>query len=67
MALHNGVTMNKEQEKEKEKESLNIFGKHQKKEISSLLANVVNLLEPEPYDVLGDLFMDLELSNTHIR
>ena len=51
-----------------EKEYMTIQGKYSKDEVMAfahLLGELVNLLEPEPIDVLGQLYMELEISNKH--
>lgn len=64
IALHNAVAMTEKLEKE----YLEIVGKYSKEEVDKfclLLANLVELLEPEPIDILGQLYMELELSSNH--
>jgi type I restriction-modification system DNA methylase subunit len=49
-----------------EQEYLQIVGRYERKEVSNfceLLAHVIEMLEPEPRDVLGGLYMELELGN----
>lgn len=51
-----------------ENEYLHIVGKYSKKEVDlfcELLANFIALLDIEPRDVLGSLYMELELGNTN--
>jgi len=62
IALHNGVVMNKILEAE----YLEIVGKYSKEEankISKLLAILIELLQPEPVDILGQLYMEMELNS----
>lgn len=64
IALHNAVAMTEKLEKE----YLEIVGKYSKEEVDKfclLLANLVELLEPEPIDILGQLYMELELSSNN--
>jgi hypothetical protein len=63
IAIHNAVCPNETLEKE----YLEIVGKYSKDEVQSfceLLGNFIVLLEAEPRDVLGTLYMELELGNT---
>ena len=49
-----------------EKEYLEIVGKYSKEEVNKfceLLANFIELSEPEPRDILGNLYMELDLGN----
>ncbi|WP_157679595.1 N-6 DNA methylase [Methylovulum psychrotolerans] len=49
-----------------EKEYLEIVGRYSKEEVNlfcELLANFIELSEPEPADILGSLYMELELGN----
>lgn len=41
------------------------YGKEEQTEFSQLFARLVALLDEEPYDVLGQLYMELELGNTN--
>lgn len=62
IALHNAVNMTESLEKE----YLEIVGKYSKEEVNQfceLLANFIELSEPEPRDILGNLYMELELGN----
>ena len=62
IALHNAVNMNEALEKE----YLEIVAKYSKKEVNhfcELLANFIELLEVEPTDILGHLYMELDLGN----
>ena len=64
ISLHNEVNMNDEIEQE----YLQIVGQYKKEEISyfcKLLAILVDLMEPEPRDVIGGLYMELELGNNN--
>jgi len=64
IALHNAVNKSETLESE----YMEIVGKYSKDEackMSELLANLIELLEPEPRDVLGGLYMELELGNTN--
>ena len=64
ISLHNAVNKNDEMEQE----YLQIVGQYKKEEVSDfckLLAILVDLLEPEPRDVLGGLYMELELGNNN--
>jgi type I restriction-modification system DNA methylase subunit len=62
ISLHNATRM----DEELEQEYLRIVSQYKKEEVSDfceLLAILVELLEPEPRDVLGGLYMELELGN----
>ena len=62
IALHNAVNMTESLEKE----YLEIVARYSKEEVNhfcELLANFIELLEPEPKDILGNLYMELELGN----
>lgn len=62
IALHNAVNMTESLEKE----YLEIVGKYSKEEVNKfceLLANFIELSEPEPRDILGNLYMELDLGN----
>jgi len=62
IALHNGIRKSDVLEKE----YLSIIGKYSKDEASAfaqLLGQLVNMLEAEPIDILGQLYMELEISN----
>ena len=62
IALHNGVVM----DEKLEAEYLEIVGKYSKEEadkLCKLLANLVVLLQLEPVDILGQLYMELELNS----
>jgi len=62
IALHNAVCMSEVLEKE----YLEIVARYKKEEVNSfceLLANFIELIEVEPADVLGRLYMELELGN----
>lgn len=51
-----------------ENEYLQIVGKYKKDEVDlfcELFANFIQLIEVEPRDVLGSLYMELELGNTN--
>lgn len=51
-----------------EAEYLQIVGRYKKEEVyelCGLLAKLVTLLDVEPTDILGQLYMELELGNTH--
>ncbi len=64
IALHNGVFKSETLESE----YMEIVGKYSKEEankIAELFANLIVLLEPEPRDILGSLYMELELGNTN--
>ena len=64
ISIHNSVNMNDGLEKE----YLQIVGKYSKDEVlgfAKLLAIVVELLNEQPDDILGSLFMDLELGNSN--
>ncbi len=52
----------------REKEYLQIIEGYSKEEIAifpQLLGTLINLLEAEPRDILGELYMELELGNQH--
>jgi type I restriction-modification system DNA methylase subunit len=64
IALHNGVC----KFKTLESEYMEIVGKYSKDEackITELFANLVILLNPEPRDILGGLYMELDLGNNN--
>ncbi len=64
ISLHNAVNMNDEMEQE----YLHIVRQYKKEEVSrfcELLAILIELLELEPRDILGALYMELELGNNH--
>lgn len=64
IALHNAICMSEELEKE----YLEIVGRYSKEEVNTfceLYAILVNLLEPEPNDILGSLYMELELTSSN--
>ena len=64
IALHNGVNRSESLESE----YIEIVGKYSKDEagnIAELFANLVVLLNPEPRDILGSLYMELELGNNN--
>jgi type I restriction-modification system DNA methylase subunit len=64
IALHNGVYKSASLESE----YMEIVGKYSKEEagkIAELFANLIVLLDPEPRDILGGLYMELELGNTN--
>lgn len=62
IALHNAVNKNQTLEDE----YLQIVKRYSKEEVNQLcelFANFVFLMEPEPADILGNLYMELEISN----
>gem|GEM_PF-859336 len=62
IALHNAINKNQTLEDE----YLQIVAKYSKEEVNKLcelFANFVFLMEPEPTDILGSLYMELEISN----
>jgi len=62
IALHNAINKNQKLEDE----YLAIVARYSKEELNEfceLLANFVELMNPEPADVLGSLYMELELGN----
>ncbi len=64
IAVHNGIA----RDEKLEAEYLQIVGRYAKEDVTSfahLLGQLVILLDPEPYDVLGRLYMELELGSTH--
>lgn len=64
ISLHNRVRMNAKLEAE----YMSIVGRYTKEEaiaMAHLLGMLVEMLEPSPRDVLGDLFMALEFGGTH--
>jgi len=64
ISLHNAVNMNDEMEQE----YLQIVGQYDTGDVQGfceLLAVLVELLEPEPRDILGGLYMELDLGNNH--
>lgn len=63
-ALHNGVC----KDAAREQEYLDIIGRYKpddQKAFPQLLAHLVNMLEPEPRDMLGPLYMELEVASRH--
>ena len=63
ISLHNAVAKSEELEAE----YMEIVKRYKREEVSQfprLLANLVNMLEDEPHDALGGLYMELELGNT---
>ena len=64
IAFHNAICKNEALEKE----YLEIVGKYSKAEVNSfceLLGNFIVLMDAEPRDILGSLYMELELGNTN--
>ncbi len=64
IALHNAIAPSEPLEQE----YLATIAKYQQDEaeqFSHLLADLINLLEPQPIDILGQLYMELELSSDH--
>ena len=64
IAIHNAAR----KDETLEAEYMDIVGRYTKEEaisLSHLLAMLVNMLEPTPRDVLGTLFMDLNLGSSH--
>lgn len=64
ISLYNSVY----QDAEREAEYMRIVEQYSKADVTlfpQLLGLLINLLEPEPRDVLGDLYMALELGNHH--
>lgn len=64
IAVHNGIA----RDEKLEAEYLQIVGRYAKEDVTSfahLLGQLVILLDPEPYDVLGQLYMELELGSAH--
>ena len=64
ISLHNAIIMNETLEQE----YLDIIAQYSKEEVSSfckLLAILADMLEPEPCDALGSLYMDLDLGNSN--
>ena len=62
ITLHNSVNMNRSLEQE----YLTIINGYSKKErfaIAELFAMLIDLLNPEPIDILGQLYMELEISS----
>lgn len=62
IAIHNAICKNEDLEKE----YLDIVGKYKKEEVNGfceLLANFIELIDVEPADVLGSLYMELDLGN----
>ena len=63
-ALHNGL----HQDAAREAEYLEIIGRYKpedQKAFPELLAHLVAMLEPEPRDMLGPLYMELEVASRH--
>lgn len=64
IALHNAINKNQKLEDE----YLEIVARYSKEEVDKfceLLGNFIILMEPEPADILGSLYMDLEIGNLH--
>ena len=64
ISIHNAVS----KDEALEEEYLQIIKQYKKEEQSAfceLLAVLVELLEPEPLDILGPLYMELELGNNN--
>lgn len=64
ITLHNAIHKNETLEAE----YLQIVARYNREEVDGmcrLLAILIDLLDPEPRDVLGPLYMDLELGNTN--
>jgi type I restriction-modification system DNA methylase subunit len=64
LALRNAIP----QDPELEKEYLDIVGKYKKEDVyrfTELISHLVDILQAEPHDALGKLFMDLELGNKY--
>ena len=64
ISLHNSVAKNDTLEAE----YMEVIGKYSKEEaqkMAELLGCLIDLLEPKPTDVLGQLYMTLELGNTN--
>lgn len=64
ISLHNAMR----KDEVLEAEYLRIVARYSKEEVNGfceLLAELVMLLDPEPIDVLGGLYMELELANEH--
>lgn len=62
IALHNAI----HKDETLEQEYLQIVGQYREEEVdgmTQLLALLIELMEPEPRDVLGELYMELELGN----
>lgn len=65
ISLHNSFA----KDKRLEEEYLGIVGRYEREEVEAfckLLAYLVILLDTEPRDVLGSLYMELELGSTHV-
>jgi hypothetical protein len=66
LAFHNGCPCPSDRREVLEAEYLTIMAQHDKEaqsQFSALLAELVMLLDPEPRDILGQLFMQLDLGN----
>ena len=61
-ALHNGFHKDPQRE-EKYLEIIKRYKPDDQKAFPELLAGLVSLLEPEPTDILGTLYMELEIAN----
>lgn len=64
ISLHNAVCF----DQKLEDEYLKTVERYDRSDINifpALLGHTINLLEPEPTDILGSLFMELELGNKH--
>lgn len=61
-SLHNAVTFDPDREQEY-LERLDGYEPEDQKRFPELLAHLIEALDPEPRDVLGPMFMDLEIAN----
>lgn len=64
IALHNAINKNQKLEDE----YLEIVARYSREEVDKfceLLGNFIILMEPEPADILGSLYMELEIGNLH--
>jgi hypothetical protein len=65
ITMHNSIV----RDQRLEAEYLQIVGRYSKQEVETLcqlFARLILLLDPEPCDVLGTLYMSLDLGNTHV-
>lgn len=61
-SLHNGICMNQEREQEYLK-IIHSYEADERELFPRLLAYLIEMLEPEPRDILGELYMELEISS----
>ena len=65
ISLHNAVKPTESLEQEY-LQIINKYEKDEQQKIPQLLGELINLLDKEPYDALGGLYMELELGNDNV-